>query len=129
MNRRDFLKSAFAGGALIATAKLPSFAEDDPSIFPQRGKYERLSLGYATVRAGAAKPFSILHISDTHLTEAYDDEGEKKLTLRTERRKTFGGRQEEALRDSLAWAKQNVDYVLHTGDLIDWHRRDGGRYG
>ena len=25
-----------------------------------------------------------------------------------------------ALRDSLAWAKNNVDYVLHTGDLIDW---------
>ena len=123
MNRRDFLKSAFAGGALIATAKLPSFAEDDPSIFPQRGKYERLSLGYATIRAGATKPFSILHISDTHLTEAYDDEGEKKLTLRTERRKTFGGRQEEALRDSLAWAKENVDYVLHTGDLIDWQSR------
>ena len=45
MNRRDFLKSAFAGGALIATAKLPSFGEDDPSLFPQRGKYERLALG------------------------------------------------------------------------------------
>ena len=59
MNRRDFLKSAFAGGALIATAKLPS----------------------------------------------------------------FGGRQEEALRDSLAWAKSNVDYVIHTGDLIDWQSR------
>ena len=26
----------------------------------------------------------------------------------------FGGRQEEALRDSLAWAKEHVDYVVHT---------------
>ena len=33
---------------------------------------------------------------------------------------TFGGRQEEALRDSLDWARQHVDYVVHTGDLIDW---------
>jgi hypothetical protein len=24
------------------------------------------------------------------------------------------------LRDSLAWAKGNVDRELHTGDLIDW---------
>ena len=35
------------------------------------------------------------------------------------RSKTFGGRQEEALRDSLAWAKLHVDYIVHTGDMID----------
>ena len=28
--------------------------------------------------------------------------------------------QEDALASSLDWAKQNVDCVLHTGDLIDW---------
>ena len=82
MNRRDFLKSAFAGGALIATAKLPSFGEDDPSLFPQRGKYERLALGYATIRIGATKPFSVLHLSDTHLSEAYPDESETKQKLK-----------------------------------------------
>ena len=123
MNRRDFLKSAFAGGALIATAKLPSFGEDDPSLFPQRGKCERLALAYSIVRIGATKPFSVLHISDTHLCEAYPDESEKKQQLKDIRRKTFGGRQEEALRDSLSWAKSNVDYVIHTGDLIDWQSR------
>lgn len=123
MNRRDFIKSAFAGGALIATADLPSLAKDDPSLFPERGKYERLSLSCATVRIGAEKPFAVLHISDTHLCEAYDDEGEVTLKLREMRRRTFGGRQEEALADSIAWAKRNVDYVLHTGDLIDFQSR------
>ena len=123
MNRRDFIKSAFAGGALIATADLPSLAKDDPSLFPERGKYERLSLSCATVRIGAEKPFAVLHISDTHLCEAYDDEGEVTLKLREVRRRTFGGRQEEALADSIAWAKRNVDYVLHTGDLIDFQSR------
>ena len=122
LGRRDFLKTAFAGGALIATAELPSLA-DDPSLFPKRGGFERLALGYATVRAGATKPFSVLHISDTHLIEAYDDEGEKKLKLKAIRAQTFGGRQEEALRDSLAWAKENADYVLHTSDLIDFQSR------
>ena len=123
MNRRDFIKSAFAGGALIATADLPSLAKDDPSLFPERGKYERLSLSCATVRVGAERPFAVLHISDTHLCEAYDDEGEVTLKLREMRRQTFGGRQEEALADSIAWAKRNVDYVLHTGDLIDFQSR------
>ena len=120
MNRREFIRSALAGGVLMATSELPLAAEDNPSVFPQRGRYERLALGYVTVRAGARKPFSILHISDTHLTAAAPDEDVKKLRLMLARTKTFGGRQEEALRDSLAWARLNVDYVLHTGDLIDW---------
>lgn len=120
MDRRLFLKTFAATGALVATSELPSFAEDDPSVFPRREKHERLVLNYATVEIGLEKPFSILHISDTHLTAAYPHESEAKQKLHKRRTETFGGRQEEALRDSLAWAKKNVDYVLHTGDLIDW---------
>ncbi len=118
-SRREFLRGGFAIGGLVAVSSLPAFA-DDPALFPSRGKYERLVLGYCHVDAGATKPFSILHISDTHLTAAYPHEGEFKQKLKSIRTKTFGGRQEEALRDSLEWAKTNVDYVLHTGDLIDW---------
>ena len=117
INRRNFLLSA---SSLVAVSALPSFAADDPSVFPKRGKFERLALSYVHINAGATKPFSILHISDTHLTAAYPHEDAKKQKLREVRTQTFGGRQEEALRDSLAWAKTNVDYVVHTGDLIDW---------
>ena len=119
ISRRHFLTGV---GGLVAASQLPSLA-DNPAVFPQRGRYERLSLAYQHVSAGATAPFSILHISDTHLTEAYPDEDEKKQKLKQVRTQTFGGRQEEALRDSLAWAKDNVDYVLHTGDLIDWQSR------
>ena len=37
------------------------------------------------------------------------------------RRRTviFGGRQEEALRDTLSWARDHVDFILHTGDVVD----------
>ena len=117
--RRDFISSL---GGLVAASALPSFAADDPSVFTSRGKYERLMLAYQRIGAGAAKPFSILHISDTHLSAAYPSEadGEAKLRSMERRTRTFGGRQEEALRDSLEWARNNVDYVLHTGDLIDW---------
>jgi predicted phosphodiesterase len=116
-SRRDFLTTA---GGLIAVSSLPSFAKDDPVVFPERGRYERLTLAYQHIDAGATAPFSILHISDTHFTAAYPHEPESKQKSRIRRTRTFGGRQEEALRDSLAWAKDNVDYVLHTGDLIDW---------
>ena len=116
MNRRQFIGGF---GGLVAVSALPAWA-DDPSQFPSRGKYHRLMLAYQQIEAGATKPFSILHISDTHLSDAYAHEDAKKQELRKNRTCCFGGRQEESLRDSLDWAKANVDYVLHTGDLIDW---------
>lgn len=117
IDRRTFFRRMAGAGALIATSQLPVFAEDNPNVFPKRGKYERLSLSYATVEIGLEKPFSVLHISDTHLTAAYEHENEKKQQLHGNRTTTFGGRQEEALHDALSWAKQ---HVVHTGDLIDW---------
>ena len=89
--RRTFLGGA---GALVATAALPSFA-DDPSVFPDRGIFERLSTRIVGVKAGATAPFSVLHISDSHLTAAYDDEPEETRRIAKARTTTFGGRQEE----------------------------------
>ncbi len=120
IDRRAFLGGL---GGIMAVAALPSFGEDDPSLFPSRGRFERLVLAYQHVHIGLEKPFSVLHISDTHFTAAYADEDAKKQKLHAVRSKTFGGRQEEAIRDSLDWAKKNVDYVVHTGDLIDWQSR------
>ena len=120
LSRRDFMRGGLALGGLVAVSALPAAADDDPSLFPTRGRWERLSITCRHIKAGAERPFSILHISDTHLTAAYPHEDEKKQKLKARRSQTFGGRQEEALRDSLEWAKQHVNYVLHTGDLIDW---------
>lgn len=120
IDRRSFLRRATGAGVLIAVSQLPAMAEDKPEVFPKRGGFERLSLAYATVEIGLEKPFSVLHISDTHFTAAYPHESEKKQKLQEVRTQCFGGRQEEAMRDSLAWARDHVDYVLHTGDLIDW---------
>lgn len=123
LNRREFLKaSAWGVGGVVATAALPSAAQDDPGAFPYRGDVERLVLAYQHVHIGLEKPFSVLHISDTHLTAIDDDETDKFDFARL-RRRTFGGRQEEALRDSLAWARKNVDAVVHTGDLIDFQTK------
>ena len=121
MNRRKFIG---AMGGLIAVSALPGCqtfkGEDRESVFAKRGKFERLIIGGVNLKIGATEPFSILHISDTHFTSAYDYESKEKRELAKIRTQTFGGKQEEALRDSLDWAKLNVDYVLHTGDLIDF---------
>ena len=120
MNRRDFV---FGLGGLVATSALPGCVTASSrklATFAARGKFERLQLGYRHISAGATAPFSILHISDTHFTEAYAHEPDVKQELKRVRTECFGGFQEQALCDSLAWAKEHVDYVLHTGDLIDW---------
>ena len=122
LTRREVLLGGAAFGGLVATAGLPAFAGDS-RLFPGRGQFERLSIVSWRVKAGATKPFTILHISDTHLTAAYPDEPQDVLGRAKKRSKTFGGLQEEALRDSLAWAKKRVDYVVHTGDMIDFQSR------
>jgi hypothetical protein len=120
LSRRNFLGIS---GGLIATSMLPSYAQSESDLFAKRGIFERLVLAMRRIKCGAEKPFSILHISDTHLAAAYPEEGPDKVKVSKRRMKTFGGRQEEALRDSLEWAKKNVDYVLHTGDLIDFQSK------
>jgi len=120
LTKRDFIKGlAFGGGALMATSALPTLA-DDVSQFPKRGQWERLAVSIAHLKVGAKKPFAVLHVSDTHLTEAYPHEPHWVRTFATNRTQTFGGRQQEALRDTLEYARLHADYLVHTGDLIDF---------
>ena len=116
LGRRNFIAAL---GGLMATSALPSSAADDPSLFPKRGTFERMNLAYRHIHIGLERHFSVLHISDTHLTEWGPDETAKK-DFAERRRRTFGGRQQSALFSSLEWAKKNADYVLHTGDLVDF---------
>ena len=120
MNRRQFIGGL---GGLVAVSGLPGCKTTSDELFAKRGCFERLSIAYAHIHAGATSPFSVLHISDTHLTAAYDDEPVALCGKSAARTQTFGGRQEIALQSSLDWAKRNVDYVLHTGDLIDYQSR------
>ena len=132
MDRRDFIRSAGSAVGLFAVGGLAdgcrTVCSDGPLALAQRtfeGRlgHERLSLAYLHVKIGLEKPFSILHISDTHLCAAYPHELPYDTKWAEYRNGVFGGKQEEALRDSLAWAKKNVHAVLHTGDLIDFQTR------
>lgn len=120
--RRDFFKGACAAGFMVATAELPAVAGGTFEV-GKRGPHSRLATSYAVVDIGLEKPFSVLHISDTHLADAYPDEHPDKVAAAAKRTHGFGARQEEALAESLEWARENVDYVIHTGDLIDFQSR------
>ena len=131
MKRREFIGSIGAFGGLFAAGGLSGCriaCSDGPlaaaqKTFAGRLGHERLALAYQHVRIGLEKPFSILHISDTHLCAADADELPYDVKWAQRRNAVFGGKQEEALADSLAWAKDNVDAVLHTGDLIDFQTK------
>lgn len=128
MRRREFLGGLFAGAAVglvpaCAKAPEPASVPTSEEVFAGRGRYERLAISMQRLHIGIERPFSFLHISDTHLTAAYDDESDKKQQLKAARTRTFGGMQEQAFADSLAWAKEHSDLLVHTGDLIDFQSR------
>ena len=121
-SRREFLKFGTMGAAMVATAELPAVAGRKFQV-GRFGPHARLAMSYSVVRIGLKTPFSVLHISDTHLAEAYSDEHPDKVAAAASRSRSFGGQQEESLAESLDWAKSNVDFVVHTGDLIDFKSR------
>lgn len=72
-----------------------------------------------TIRIGLEKPFSVLHLSDTHLTFADARDDQRKLDLAEKRRQVFGP-SEERLAEAAAYAQEKKIPVIHTGDLLDF---------
>lgn len=72
-----------------------------------------------SLQLGATRPFTLLHISDTHLCLADDRDDERKLRLAENRKRCFGDG-EDALRWSIALARETDALLVHTGDLIDF---------
>lgn len=74
---------------------------------------------YTEVRLGAGDPFEILHISDTHLTEADLRDGERKVRL-AEHRSGIFPEAKSVLEEAKGLAKERKLMIVHTGDLIDF---------
>ena len=81
---------------------------------------EKLKVNGVVIEAGAKKPFSVLHVSDTHLTAVYPQEDKWKQEMSRADTPVFGAKQEEALAEAVAYAGRHCDFLLHTGDLIDF---------
>ncbi len=79
-----------------------------------------MSILYNTLHVGAEKPFTVIHISDTHLTYADMRDGERKVKLAEEERSQCFFHAEEVLQKASALSKELGVPILHTGDLIDF---------
>ena len=71
------------------------------------------------LQIGVEKPFQVLHMSDTHLTNADLRDGQRKVLL-AEGRKPWFSQAEEVLAFGCQTAKELGIPIVHTGDLIDF---------
>ena len=75
---------------------------------------------HTPVVCGAEKPFTLLHISDTHLTLADDRNDQRKIDLAKGRSACFPASTLSDLEEAAKYAKEHNLTIVHTGDLIDF---------
>ncbi|MBQ5647649.1 MAG: metallophosphoesterase [Alistipes sp.] len=94
-----------------------------PSALAQTVTYTHdgatIELRKISIEVGAEKPFSVLHISDSHLAYADERDGESKEKLAKRRIKIFRT-PEATLRAHREYAKEGSLTIVHTGDMIDF---------
>lgn len=114
MKRREFLRLS---GGLFLASQLPVFlhAKEDENLNSVMMKEIRK----ITIPVGATKPFSALHLSDSHFTRVDDRDNERKKNLAEGRSKIFP--KAEAYFDAAVnYARKKDLMLIHTGDLIDF---------
>ncbi len=71
----------------------------------------------STLRIGLEKPVRLLHVTDTHLTYADEQDDERKHALAKRMRDP---NKEKYLAEHIAYAEESCDLLVHTGDLMDF---------
>ncbi len=71
------------------------------------------------IKLGADKPFSFLHMSDTHFVLADDRDDQRKIDLASSRAK-WHDNAEEISHEVETYAKEHNLLITHTGDYIDF---------
>lgn len=79
------------------------------------------------ISVGAKKPFTLLHVSDTHLTLADGRDGERKVRLGEKRSRIFPDCM-AALDEISKESKKLGAPIVHTGDIIDFVSRKNLEY-
>lgn len=121
-NRRKFLASLAGVGITAALPWEVRGAEESGAEVQGaevQGAEKLLKITSVTVKAGAEKPFKALQISDSHLCLADARENDRKRKLAKSRFVHFS-KGEKCLDASLAYAAENNELLLYTGDLIDF---------
>ena len=109
LNRRGFLKGLSAGAVALAARKGWAY---DP--------IPALNIKEITVRAGVPKPFSVLHVSDSHIARI-DSRSEVGVWAFAAQR-SRNGRElgEHYLNAAFEYAHRAGIKVIHTGDVMEF---------
>lgn len=76
-----------------------------------------MTLEKNTLKIGLEKPVRLLHVTDTHLTYADEQDNERKHALAARMRDP---NKEAYLAEHIAYAEEHCDLLVHTGDLMDF---------
>ncbi len=72
------------------------------------------------IHIGIESPFTILHMSDTHLTQTDAKDDAERTAFAEERRNRYFSNAYENLKFAAKYAKQTGFQLVHTGDLLDF---------
>ena len=115
--RRDFI--GLGAGAFLASL-LPKAAFSAEAAAKRRIVFKPRKV---EVSCGLARPFTLLHVSDTHLAlmDKMELRNPKRAELHSKRASTWQSKYaEEGLAAVLEYAKAKNMPIVHTGDLIDF---------
>ena len=70
-----------------------------------------------TIKIGLERPVKLLHVTDTHIGLADERDDERKHALA---KRLSTPEKEQYLNEHIAYAKENCDLLVHTGDLMDF---------
>ncbi len=76
-----------------------------------------MTLEKNTIRIGLEKPVKLLHVTDSHLTYVDEHDNERKHALAE---RLGDPKKEKYLAEHIAYAEENCDLLIHTGDLTDF---------
>ena len=76
-----------------------------------------MKLERSVLKIGLDKPVKLLHVTDTHLALADERDDERKRALAG---RLGDAAKEKYLNEQTAYAEENCDLLIHTGDLIDF---------
>ena len=108
--RRDFLRCSGLG---IAGLFLPSFASPVKPLRP-------LEVRKAVVEVGAERPFSVLHVSDSHLRRIDSRDGAALYDFAKARSRNGRELGEYYLDEAVHHARLTRMTIVHTGDFMDF---------
>ena len=120
MKRRNFIKAVT--GAVVMTQIPAGLKAQEKKCAEADEAAEALPLRQITkitIPVGASKPFSALHLSDSHFTRTDERDNERKRKLSAKRLKIFP-KAEQYFEGALQYAKKKDMLILHTGDMIDF---------